>query len=423
MSSRGGPAGRGSRRGRGSPARRNGRPPRWSPPPRSTTEPSGAPLDDRRLAQRRPRPSGPASASTSSSATTSSSSPSRHGGGGPAPARRSAGRRRPAVPRPTSGALHPVEPEQALLAPAVVQAGQVPLAAAVRQPPRVHHPGLAAVGEPDPPAGARWPRTRPPPRPRPAARPPPAAPGPGRRSAPAPGPRRRRGGAAQLPQAPRSTALVPPRPFELRPPTAASRRAASSSLVQTRVGQLVAARGGCGSRLLVGMGGIERLGHQRHPHLAQEVLVPLEVAAEGVGVVGVAARCGARISSRVSGLGGVEQGRDQVDEALQPVHASLRSPGGTALERGDQLLDPLVPRLERVLAQHRPLGLVVELQVDPVDGEVPAALLGPPDELAPQLGPGRLGRLVDRRLDRPRRCRSARPDPGPASGRTGPGRG
>src|SRR5689334_24727745 len=36
----------------------------------------------------------------------------------------------------------------------------------------------------------------------------------------------------------------------------------------------------------------------------------------------------------------------------------------------DQLLDPLVDRAERVLAQHGPLSLVVQLEVDPVDGKV-----------------------------------------------------
>ena len=40
--------------------------------------------------------------------------------------------------------------------------------------------------------------------------------------------------------------------------------------------------------------------------------------------------------------------------------------------------------LERVLAEHGALGLVVELQVDPVDRVVALALLGPPDELAAQ---------------------------------------
>ena len=54
-----------------------------------------------------------------------------------------------------------------------------------------------------------------------------------------------------------------------------------------------------------------------------------------------------------------------------------RAVRGHGLERGDQLLDPLVVRLERVLAEHGALGLVVELEVHPVDGEVAPALLGP----------------------------------------------
>src|SRR3954453_5386558 len=64
------------------------------------------------------------------------------------------------------------------------------------------------------------------------------------------------------------------------------------------------------------------------------------------------------------------------------------------LEAGDQLLDPLVPALERVLAQDGALGLVVELQVHPVDRVGPLALLGPADELAPQPCPRGLGRQV-----------------------------
>src|SRR4051794_4732311 len=56
----------------------------------------------------------------------------------------------------------------------------------------------------------------------------------------------------------------------------------------------------------------------------------------------------------------------------------------------DQLVHPLVVGAERVLAQHRALRLVVELEVHPVDGEVPAALLGPLDELATQPRPSRL---------------------------------
>ena len=54
---------------------------------------------------------------------------------------------------------------------------------------------------------------------------------------------------------------------------------------------------------------------------------------------------------------------------------------------------------ERVLAEDRALGLVVELQVHPVDRVVALALLGPADELAAQPRPGglrwRLDGLVD----------------------------
>src|SRR3990170_2712149 len=58
----------------------------------------------------------------------------------------------------------------------------------------------------------------------------------------------------------------------------------------------------------------------------------------------------------------------------------------------DELLDALVDGAERVLAQHGALRLVVELEVHPVDREVPAALLGPPDELAAEAGAGGLRR-------------------------------
>src|SRR6478735_2602425 len=50
----------------------------------------------------------------------------------------------------------------------------------------------------------------------------------------------------------------------------------------------------------------------------------------------------------------------------------------------DEALHPLVVGLERVLAQHRALRLVVELEVHPVDGEVTTPLLRAPDELATQ---------------------------------------
>src|SRR5260370_3865864 len=71
------------------------------------------------------------------------------------------------------------------------------------------------------------------------------------------------------------------------------------------------------------------------------------------------------------------------------------TPAARRSHPGDELLDPLVHRTERVLAQHRALGLVVQLEVHPVDGEVAPFLLRPADELAAQLGPGglRRGRL------------------------------
>src|SRR3954453_2786599 len=50
----------------------------------------------------------------------------------------------------------------------------------------------------------------------------------------------------------------------------------------------------------------------------------------------------------------------------------------------DQPLHSLVVGPEGVLAEHRALRLIVELEVYPVDGEVTPPLLGLADELAPQ---------------------------------------
>src|SRR6266571_417247 len=52
---------------------------------------------------------------------------------------------------------------------------------------------------------------------------------------------------------------------------------------------------------------------------------------------------------------------------VQRTHSLCRY---ARLHPRDELLDPLVHRAERVLAQDRPLGLVVQLEVHPVDGEV-----------------------------------------------------
>ena len=70
------------------------------------------------------------------------------------------------------------------------------------------------------------------------------------------------------------------------------------------------------------------------------------------------------------------------------------------LHAGDQPFDPLVDRPERILAQHRALSLIVELEVHPINGEVASGRLGGADELTPQPCPRGLGRLVDGRVDR-----------------------
>ena len=79
--------------------------------------------------------------------------------------------------------------------------------------------------------------------------------------------------------------------------------------------------------------------------------------------------------------------------AARPAAPRYRRHSGTS-HAGDELVDAVVDGLERVLAQHGALGLVVELEVHPVDGEVAALLLGLADELAAQPGAGGLRRHV-----------------------------
>src|SRR4249920_3421846 len=66
---------------------------------------------------------------------------------------------------------------------------------------------------------------------------------------------------------------------------------------------------------------------------------------------------------------------------------------------GDQLLDALVHAAERVLAEHRPLRLVVQLEVDPVHRVVATLLLCVTDEVPPELGPRGLGGFTHGPLD------------------------
>src|SRR5512132_2378601 len=71
----------------------------------------------------------------------------------------------------------------------------------------------------------------------------------------------------------------------------------------------------------------------------------------------------------------------------------------TSSHVGDQLLDAIVHAAERVLAEHRPLGLVVQLEVHPVHRVVAPLLLRVTDEVPPQLGPRRLRGLPHGPLD------------------------
>src|SRR5215472_183844 len=78
------------------------------------------------------------------------------------------------------------------------------------------------------------------------------------------------------------------------------------------------------------------------------------------------------------------------DRAQADVRVPAPSTAALDLHAGDELFHALVDGPERVLAQHGALRLVVQLEVHPVDGEVPSPLLRPPDEIAAQPGPRRL---------------------------------
>src|SRR5206468_11311489 len=96
---------------------------------------------------------------------------------------------------------------------------------------------------------------------------------------------------------------------------------------------------------------------------------------------------------------------DRPDPVRARPHGSppaAAAPSPTAADRShvrDQLLHPVVNAAERVLAEHRPLRLIVQLQVDPVDGVVAPLRLRLADEVAAELGTGRLRRLAHRGAD------------------------
>src|SRR5688572_18327570 len=106
---------------------------------------------------------------------------------------------------------------------------------------------------------------------------------------------------------------------------------------------------------------------------------PVSCVSTYAGPASVSTRCSPRRSARIA------------------VTLAVRS--CTSSEGGDEALDPLVLGLERVLAEHRALCLVVELEMHPVDRVVALALLGPLDERPPQPRPRRLGRRRDGGLD------------------------
>ena len=209
--------------------------------------------------------------------------------------------------------LHPVEAEQALLAATVIPGRQVPLAPAVGEPPGVHQTGFTLVPEPQPsPLGDR----------REGGRHGFAARQGGQPGAPGDlaGRVLRTGGAGGAAQLAQGSATGVPVPIAVELYGGGSQpQGGELVLVQTGVGQLVLLAGDAVTDL-VRMVWVKRFRGQGQAHLPQEVLVALEVAPEGVGVVGVALDA---LADLLAGerTGGVDQRRDQVDQALQPIHA------------------------------------------------------------------------------------------------------
>src|SRR5215813_9958639 len=74
----------------------------------------------------------------------------------------------------------------------------------------------------------------------------------------------------------------------------------------------------------------------------------------------------------------------------RPKPARLAEVG--QLHSGNELLDPFVDGPEGIFTENSALGLIVQLEVHPVDREVPAPFLRSPDEVTAQPSPGRLRR-------------------------------
>jgi hypothetical protein len=199
--------------------------------------------------------------------------------------------------------LDPVEPEHALLVRVVVMANQVPVAVAERQPPRVDLALPPPVGEPDPPAGGDG--------------------GEQRGQVGRPGKGRHRGHETVL------FHLAPELPQGL---DAAGSFEAHGGGGQVQSGQLVGGQ----PRVLQVVGllgdavahdaGLGRVVDRLHDHgdaeVAQGLLVALEGPPEGAVVLGVAGQAVAQLLGGEGPLG-VQQGGDQVDQPLEPVHVTM----------------------------------------------------------------------------------------------------
>ena len=104
----------------------------------------------------------------------------------------------------------------------------------------------------------------------------------------------------------------------MRTADAARWRAASSSALEAGIAQVVGVLRDPVA-LDAGVARVERLGHQRDAQLPQRLLVALERPPEGAVVLGVAREPEAQLVDGERALG-LQQGGDQVDEPLEPVH-------------------------------------------------------------------------------------------------------
>ena len=124
-------------------------------------------------------------------------------------------------------------------------------------------------------------------------------------------------GTAELPQSP-GHGLATPVPVQLDRGRGQAQRG-QLRLVEAGIGELVEVAGYPVPLFLVA-GPLTPYGDERKAHLAEKVLVSLEVAPEGIRVVRIAVDAGADLRARQR-LRRVDQRRHQVHQALEAVHA------------------------------------------------------------------------------------------------------